>query len=88
MELRRISCQRTSSLESSLFVEALADVEWLIDQFTCIEMKEVEILGGKRYHRYTHPEGEPDDALHTFCYALIADAVGRISPTFAVQDLY
>jgi hypothetical protein len=71
-----------------LFVEALADVEWLIDQFTCIEMKEVEILGGKRYHRYTHPEGEPDDALHTFCYALIADAVGRISPTFAVQDLY
>lgn len=65
-----------------------AQVEWLVDHFTCIEMEEVEMVGGKRYHNYTHPEGEPDDALHTFCYAIIADAIGRISPTLTVQDLF
>jgi hypothetical protein len=63
-------------------------VEWLIDHFTCIEMEEQETVSGKKYHHYTHPEGEPDDALHAFIYALIADAVGRMTPPLIVQDLF
>ena len=64
------------------------DVEWIIDQFTCIEMEEQETVSGKEYHHYTHPEGEPDDALHGFIYALIADAAGRMAPPLVVQDLF
>lgn len=65
-----------------------AEIEWLINQCTCIEMQEQEMVGGKKYHHYTHPEGEPDDALHSFVYAIIADAIERISPTLTIQDLY
>lgn len=50
-------------------------VEWLIDHFTCIEREDVETVGGKRYYRYVHNPGEPDDALHTFVYSLIAEAL-------------
>lgn len=64
------------------------EVEWLIDHFTCIEMEEQETISGKRYHHYTHPQGEPDDALHSFIYALIADALLRISPELSVTDLF
>lgn len=64
------------------------EVEWLTDHFTCIEMEEQETVSGKRYHHYIHPEGEPDDALHAFIYALIADAVLRISPELSVMDLF
>lgn len=64
------------------------DVEWVIDHFTCIEMEEQESVSGKKYHHYTHPEGEPDDALHGFIYALIADAYGRMAPPLVVQDLF
>jgi hypothetical protein len=64
------------------------DVEWIIEQFTCIEMEEQETVSGKKYHHYTHPEGEPDDALHGFIYALIADAYGRMAPPLVVQDLF
>jgi len=63
------------------------EVEWVVDHFTCIEMEEQESISGKKYHHYTHPEGEPDDALHTFIYALIADAVGKMSPPLVVMDL-
>jgi len=52
-------------------------VEWLIDHFTCIEMEEQETVSGKKYRRYTHRALEPDDALHAFCYALIADGLSR-----------
>jgi hypothetical protein len=64
------------------------DVEWLVDHFTCIEMEEQEMVGGKKYHHYTHPEGEPDDALHAFIYALVAHAVGRMSSPLVVKDLF
>jgi len=64
------------------------DVEWIIDHFTCIEMEEQETASGKKYHHYTHPEGEPDDALHGFIYALIADAAGCMAPPLVVQDLF
>jgi hypothetical protein len=64
------------------------DVEWLVDHFTCIEMEEQEMVGGKKYHHYTHPEGEPDDALHAFIYALIADAIARMSSPLVVKDLF
>jgi hypothetical protein len=56
--------------------------------FTCIEMEEQETVSGKKYHHYTHPDGEPDDALHEFIYALIAEAVGRMSAPLAVMDLF
>jgi hypothetical protein len=51
-------------------------------------MEEQETVSREKYHHYTHPEGEPDDALHSFVYAIIADAVERISPTLTIQDLY
>jgi hypothetical protein len=59
------------------------DVEWLIDHFTCLEMEEQEMHGGKKYHHYTHPEGYPDDAFHTFTYALIAESLAR--PEFGLH---
>ena len=64
------------------------DVEWLIDHFTCIEMEEQETISGKKYHHYTHPEGEPDDALHAFIYALISDAYSHMAPPLVIQDLF
>lgn len=65
-----------------------AEIEWIIDHFTCIEMEEQEMVGGKKYHHYTHSEGQPDDAFQTFVYALIADAIGRIRPELVVTDLF
>jgi hypothetical protein len=53
----------------------------MIDHFTCIEMEEQEMVGGKKYHHYKHPQGEPDDALHAFIYALIADAAVSRHPS-------
>jgi hypothetical protein len=50
-------------------------------------MEEQETVSGKKYHHYTHPEGEPDDALHAFIYALIAEAIGRMSAPLVVKDL-
>jgi len=64
------------------------DVEWVIPHFTCIEMEEQETVSGKKYHHYTHPEGEPDDALHAFIYALIADAFEKLSPPAMMQPLF
>jgi len=64
------------------------EVEWLTDHFTCLEMEEQETVSGKRYHHYTHPEGEPDDAYHGYIYSLIAEAIGRISPELSVMDLF
>ena len=55
-------------------------VEWIIDQFTCIEMEEQENVSGKKYHYYTHPESQPDDAIHAFIYALIAEATEGSRP--------
>jgi hypothetical protein len=52
-------------------------VEWLVDHFMCIEMEEQETISGRPYHHYKHPAGEPDDALHAFVYALIADEIGE-----------
>jgi len=65
-----------------------ADVEWIIDQFTCIEMEEQETVSGKRYHHYTHPEGQPDDALHAFVYALIAYHSRKMGSELGIVDLF
>jgi hypothetical protein len=64
------------------------DMEWAIDHFTCIEMQEEETVSGKKYHHYTHPEGQPDDALHSFIYALIAESIERISGPAVIKDLF
>lgn len=64
------------------------EVEWLVDHFTCIEMEEQEMVGGKKYHHYTHPQGESDGAFQAFVYALIADQVHRMEPPAVIQDLF
>jgi hypothetical protein len=65
-------------------------VEWLVDHFSCVELEEQETISGRRYHYYKHPEGEPDDALHAFVYALIADEIGRLpeNQPLAIMDLF
>ena len=65
-------------------------VKWSVDHFTSIEMEEQETISGRRYHHYKHPEGEPDDALHAFIYALIADETGRLpeNQPLAIMDLF
>jgi hypothetical protein len=52
-------------------------IEWVIDQFTCWEMEEQETVSGKKYHHYTHPEGEADDAGHACVYWIIAESLER-----------
>jgi len=65
-------------------------VEWLVNHFVCIEMEEQETISGRRYHHYKHPEGEPDDALHAFVYALIAEETTRLpeNQPLAIMDLF
>lgn len=46
-----------------------ANLEWLIDQLTCIEMEEQKTVGGKCYNHYAHPKDEPDDA-YTLSFTL------------------
>jgi hypothetical protein len=64
------------------------EVEWLMDHFCCIEMEEQQTSSGRKYHRYVHPEGESDDALHAFVYALIAEADDRMTPELVIQTLF
>jgi hypothetical protein len=64
------------------------EVEWLIDHFTCLEMEEQETVAGKKYHHYTHPEGQPDDAYHSFVYALIAYHARKMGHELGVVDLF
>lgn len=47
-------------------------VDWIVDQFTCIEGESVDLQSGKKYVRYTHPPESPDDALHACIYAYLA----------------
>jgi len=51
-------------------------------------MEEQETVGGKKYHCYTHPEGQPEDALQAFVYSLIVHASTRLRPEFATMDLF
>lgn len=52
-------------------------IEWIIDQFTCIESEYVDLTSGKRYVRYDHPVESPDDALHACVYAYCAFLAGK-----------
>lgn len=47
-------------------------VDWIVDQFTCIEGESVDLSSGKKYVRYDHPTGSLDDALHACNYAYLA----------------
>ncbi|MGI0059701.1 MAG: hypothetical protein ACREBJ_08015, partial [Nitrosotalea sp.] len=49
-------------------------VDWIVDQFTCIEGESVNLQSGTRV-RYTNPPGSPDDALHACVYAYLAWAM-------------
>ncbi|MGI0008513.1 MAG: hypothetical protein ACRD92_02725 [Nitrosopumilaceae archaeon] len=64
-----------------IFIPAkeLDKVEWLIDQFTCIEAESISLPSGKKYVKYIHPEESPDDALHACIYAYLAWSVEKQS---------
>ncbi len=49
----------------------LYKVEWLIDEFTCIEAETKETFG-KSFVVYKHPEEKTDDGLHACVYAYLA----------------
>lgn len=53
------------------------EIEWIVDHFTCLEMEAEESVSGRKYHVYTHPDGQPDDAYHGYIYCLIAEALSR-----------
>ena len=62
------------------------EIEWIIEHFTCLELEEQESV--KKYHHYTHPKGQPDDAFQAFIYALIAEGSERINPPLVVKNLF
>jgi len=64
-----------------------AKIEWIIDQFCCIERETVEMQSGRQYFRYVHPEGSEDDALHAFIYALIAYDATKMYGEFSMGPL-
>lgn len=57
-------------------------IEWIIEQFTCIEAENAE-SGGRNYVRYTHGEETNDDALHACCYAYLAYMIGGDKPDWS-----
>jgi len=63
-------------------------IEWIIDQFTCIERETVEMQSGRRYPRYLHPEGTEDHAFHAFIYALIAREASQMYGEFSMGPLF
>ena len=63
-------------------------IEWIIDQFTCIEREKAELQSGRQYFRYVHPEGTEDDAFHSFVYALIAFDATKMYGEFSMGDLF
>lgn len=61
-------------------------VDWIIDHFTCIEAESVNLSGGRKYVRYSHPVESPDDALHACIYAYLAwDSLKREEPWFWIS---
>ena len=65
-----------------------ARIEWIIDQFTCLERETVEMQSGRRYPRYLHPEGTEDHAFHAFVYALIAYDASKMYGEFSMGPLF
>ncbi len=53
-------------------------VKWINDQFTAVEGEKAKLKStGQTYIRYFHEDSEPDDALHSCVYAMIAWDIGR-----------
>jgi len=65
-----------------------AKIEWIIDQFTCLEREQAELQSGRQYFRYLHPEGTEDHALHAFVYALIAYDATKMYGEFSMGPLF
>ena len=51
--------------------ERMEEVEWIVDNFTCIEAETTEAMGKSRAV-YTHPDDTMDDCMHACCYAYLA----------------
>jgi len=65
-----------------------ARIEWIIDQFTCLEREQAELQSGRQYFRYLHPEGTEDHAFHAFVYALIAYDATKMYGEFSMGPLF
>jgi len=65
-----------------------ARIEWIIDQFICLEREQAELQSGRQYFRYLHPEGTEDHALHAFVYALIAYDATKMYGEFSMGPLF
>jgi hypothetical protein len=52
-------------------------IEWIIDQFTCIEAETTSLQSGQDYTKYFHDNEQPDDALHACIYAYVAWLVNK-----------
>jgi hypothetical protein len=52
-------------------------IEWIIDQFTCIESVTTSLQSGQDYTRYIHDNEQPDDALHACIYAYVAWLINK-----------
>lgn len=52
-------------------------IEWIIDQFTCIEAETISLRSGQDYTRYFHDNEQPDDALHACIYGYVAWLVDK-----------
>lgn len=59
-------------------------IQWIIEQFTCIEAETVESSEGS-YVRYVHGEETNDDALHAACYAYVAYMVKKKNDWYWVR---
>ena len=64
-----------------------AKIEWIVDQFTCVEREATQMPSGRQYFRYVHPEGTEDHALHAFVYALIAYDASKMYGEFSMGEL-
>lgn len=53
-------------------------VDWIVEQFCNIEAEITNLKStGQTYRRYFHQQERPDDALHSYNYAEIANDISQ-----------
>lgn len=82
-EKNLIQVDRTFSIETLIDIiknqnliipaQEMNKVEWIIDMFTAIEAETATIRAGGSHTRFIHDDANPDDALHAFNYAKLAN---------------
>jgi len=66
----------------------LVEVDWIVDQFTCIERETTEMQSGIQYFPYVHSESTENHAFHAFVYALIAYDASKMYGEFSMGPLF